>query len=186
MFVCIVRKIGLKRFRHLSLGKNSDITGAIEKRSPKSSISIGRDCLIHGHIVTETDGSEIWIGDNVFIGGGTVIDCVTQIVIGDDVLISYQCVLADSNNHSLSYSIRKRDLADWKMGRHDWSKTKSAPIKISKGAWIGAHSIILKGVTIGEGAVVGAGTVVTKDVPAWTVVVGNPARVIREIPEDER
>lgn len=61
-----------------------------------------------------------------------------------------------------------------------------APVKISDKVWIGFNSIILKGVTIGEGAVVGAGSVVTKDVPAWTVVAGNPARIIREIPENER
>ena len=46
--------------------------------------------------------------------------------------------------------------------------------------------IILKGVLVGEGAVIGAGSVVTKDVSSWTIVAGNPARVIREIPEDER
>jgi acetyltransferase-like isoleucine patch superfamily enzyme len=57
---------------------------------------------------------------------------------------------------------------------------------ISDFVWIGANVIILKGVTIGEGAIVGAGSVVTKDVPPYTIVAGNPARIIREIPENER
>ncbi len=61
-----------------------------------------------------------------------------------------------------------------------------SPVHVGDKSWIGFNSIVLKGVTIGEGAVVGAGSVVTKDVSAWTVVAGNPARVIREIPEDER
>jgi galactoside O-acetyltransferase len=86
----------------------------------------------------------------------------------------------------LDYDIRKKDLADWRNGgKHDWSTTESAPIKISKGAWIGARSMILKGVTIGKGAVVGAGSVVTKDVPDWTVVAGNPARVVKVIKKSE-
>jgi acetyltransferase-like isoleucine patch superfamily enzyme len=61
-----------------------------------------------------------------------------------------------------------------------------APIRICRGAWIGARSIILKGVTIGEGAIVGAGSVVTRDVPAFTIVAGNPARILRELATDER
>lgn len=168
------------------IGKNTDFRGRLEMRSPKSLVNVGADCLIHGNLVTETDTSRISIGNNVFIGGETLLDCVSSIVIEDDVLISYQCVLADSDNHSIRYSTRKNDLNDWKMGKHDWSTTRSEPIKISRGSWIGARSIILKGVTLGEGVIVGAGSVVTKDVPAWTIVAGNPARIIREIPKDER
>ena len=55
----------------------------------------------------------------------------------------------------------------------------SKPIKICNDAWIGMNVIVLKGVTIGEGAIVGAGSVVTKDVPAWSVVAGNPACIIK-------
>jgi acetyltransferase-like isoleucine patch superfamily enzyme len=65
--------------------------------------------------------------------------------------------------------------------QHDWSHSAMAPILIKRGAWVGARSIILKGVTVGEGAVVGMGSVVTSDVPPRTIVAGNPARVIREI-----
>ncbi|MDP5158573.1 MAG: hypothetical protein NWQ07_08360 [Flaviramulus sp.] len=68
----------------------------------------------------------------------------------------------------------------------DWSNVKSSPIVVKNKVWIGFNSIILKGVIIGEGAIVGAGSVVTIDVPDWTVVAGNPAKVIREIPENER
>ena len=167
-------------------GNNTEINGLIEKRSPDSVIMIGNDCLISGKLYTETAESRIVVGNNVFIGGDTIIDCVKEITIEDDVLIAYQCILADSNNHSISYSIRKNDLADWKKGKHDWSITTSAPVRICQGAWLGARAIILKGVTIGEGAVVGAGSVVTKDVPAYVVVAGNPARIVYEISPDER
>jgi galactoside O-acetyltransferase len=61
-----------------------------------------------------------------------------------------------------------------------------APVKIQDKVWIGFNAIVLKGVTIGEGAVVGAGAVVTRNVPAYTVVAGNPARPIRELTPSER
>ena len=163
------------------LGANTQIKGVIEKRSPRSAVIIGKDCIIEGYLATEKDGCRLWIGNNVFIGNQTVIDCSTSIEIADDVLISYRCLLTDTDGHSLKYSIRRHDLK-----KHDWTTVNSAPVKISRGAWIGAHSIILKGVTIGEGAIVSAGSVVTKNVPSWTIVAGNPAYVIRELQEDER
>jgi len=167
-------------------GENSTVKGGVDMRSLNSFIEIGTNCLIEGVLVTETDGSHINIGNNVYIGGSTLLDCIVSIQVEDDVLISYQCLLTDSDNHNLDYDIRKKDLADWRNGgKHDWSTTESAPIKISKGAWIGARSMILKGVTIGKGAVVGAGSVVTKDVPDWTVVAGNPARVVKVIKKSE-
>ena len=62
-----------------------------------------------------------------------------------------------------------------------WSDVANQPIKICKNAWIGTRSIILKGVTIGEGAIVAAGSVVTKDVPPYTLVAGNPAIVKKKL-----
>jgi acetyltransferase-like isoleucine patch superfamily enzyme len=122
------------------------------------------------------------VADRVLLGGGSVIDCALSVTVERDVLISYGCVIADSDNHSLFPELRINDLATWMDGRrHDWSHSEMAPIRICEGAWIGARSIILKGVTIGAGAVVGMGSIVTKDVPPRTVVAGNPARVIREI-----
>ena len=66
----------------------------------------------------------------------------------------------------------------------DWSTAEKAPIRICRGAWIGARAVIMKGVTVGEGAVVGTGSVVMRDVPPYTVVLGNPARVIRELDQN--
>lgn len=173
--------------RKAEVGVETTINGSIDKRNVNSKISIGDNCVISGLLVTETDGSKISIADNVFIGGGTIIDCVISISIESDVLISYNCLIADSDNHSVSYSVRKQDLSDWRRGNfHDWSTTNSSSIFISKGVWIGAKVIILKGVTIGEGAVIGAGSVVTKDVPPYTINGGNPSCVIRVIPLEER
>jgi galactoside O-acetyltransferase len=131
-------------------------------RSAKSSIFVGSDCLIEGTLVT------------------------SSIEIGNDVLISYGGIIADSDNHSVSYSRRRGDLARWKSGTYDWSQAPMKPIRIERGAWLGARVIILKGVTVGEGSVVGAGSVVTRDVAPYTLVAGNPARLIREIPLNDR
>jgi acetyltransferase-like isoleucine patch superfamily enzyme len=156
--------------------------GIVDRRATGASISIGRACLIQGQLVVERDESRIEIGDNVLVGGGSVIDCALSIIVESDVLISYQCILADSDNHSVYPEFRIGDLANWKDGRrHDWSHSEMAPVRIGRGAWIGARSIVLKGVTIGAGAVVGMGSVVTRDVPPRTIVAGNPARVIHEI-----
>ncbi len=171
----------------VQIGRNTTLRTRLNKRTEQSRITIGDDCLIEGALVTEADHSQIIIGNNVYVGGETILDCVGQITVEDDVLISYRCIISDSDNHNIRYSIRKHDLAEWKQGgRADWSLTPQAPVHIKKGAWIGTSVIILKGVTIGEGAIIGAGSVVTKDVPDWTIAAGNPARVIKELSEDER
>ncbi len=71
-------------------------------------------------------------------------------------------------------------------GKKDWFTVSRKEINIRDKAWIGFNSIILKGITVREGTIVGAGSVVTKDVPPWTIVAGNPAKIIRGIPEHER
>ena len=163
-------------------GEGTRLVGLVDRRAPGAAIVIGRGCLVQGQLVVERDASRLELGDNVLVGGGTVLDCAVAIVVEDDVLISYQCILADSDNHSIYPELRTGDLASWMDGRrHDWSASEMAPIRIGRGAWIGARSIILKGVTVGAGAVVGMGSVVTRDVPPRTIVAGNPARVVREI-----
>lgn len=168
---------------NLSVGENTDIKRTtFFKPAAGSVIKIGKDCLIEGIVSVYTDKAEIVIGDNVFIGGGSLIGSACKITIGDDVLISYDCMIQDNDNHHSSYAIRKNDTRDWKNGQqHNWEITPKKPIHIEKGAWIGAKVIVLKGVTIGEGSVVGAGSVVTKDVKPYTIVAGNPARFIKEV-----
>ena len=168
-------------------GENTEITGTVQIRKEGGRVRIGRDCLIEGQLVAETAEARIEIADNVYIGGSTIVASAAGISIAADVLISYQCLITDSDNHSLRYSVRKDDLAGWRDGgRHDWTTAITRPVTIGRGAWLGARVIVLKGVNIGEGAVIGAGSVVTRDVPAWSVVGGNPARVIRTLGVDER
>lgn len=168
-------------------GLNTSVTGVLDIRKIGGKIEIGNDCLIAGTIVTETENARIIIGDNVNVGGGTIIDSAIGVIIEEDVLISYGCLIQDSDNHSTKYSLRKLDLADWKeRGEHNWDITPKGIVKIKKGAWVAARAIILKGVTIGTGSIIAAGSVVTKDVPDWTIVGGNPAKIIRELNQEER
>lgn len=167
-------------------GEGTRVPGYVEKRGANSRIEVGAGCLISGHLVTETPNSIVRIADNVLVGNDSLLAAAQSIIVEQDVLISYRCIITDADNHSLRYSERKNDLQDWIHNRHDWSRVKIAPVRICKGAWIGAASIIMKGVTVGEGAVVGMGSVVTKDVAPYTIVAGNPARVVKELPEGER
>lgn len=151
-----------------------------------STFSVGAGSKINCAVHFEREGVSVAIGERVFIGGGSKLISAEKLSIGSDVLISWGVTLVDHNSHSISFSERKQDLAEWIEGRKDWTHVPRAPIIIEDKVWIGFEAKILKGVRIGEGAVVGAASVVTKDVLPWTIVAGNPARVIREIPEEER
>ena len=164
-----------------SCGTNSSLFCRIEKRHNNSQIFIGNECLINGRLVTEVKSSKIDIKDNVFIGGNTIVDCKQEIVIEDDVLISYECIIFDHDSHSALSHERKNDLSDFKNNNLKWEKIKSKKILIKRNAWVCARSIILKGVTIGEGSIVAAGSVVTENVPDYSLVAGNPAKFIKKV-----
>lgn len=143
-------------------------------------VSIGNDCDINARLVFDKEDARIMIGDRCFIGGGQII-AAEEVTFGDDVLVAWGCTFVDHDSHSVVWEERKDDVINWKNGFKNWSYVKKSPVVIEDKVWIGFNSIILKGVTIGEGAVVGAGSVVTKDVPAYTVVGGNPARLIKRL-----
>lgn len=187
----------IDKLKYISFPFSSDISALnISVRNPldgKVYLEIGENSLIKGNFIFEIQQGKITIGDRTFIGGGLFI-CIDEIEIGDDVMFSWGCTVIDNNSHSHIWSERKDDVMIWKksldenkLGKYkDWINVKRGKIKIKNKAWIGFNSIVLKGVTIGEGAIVGAGSVVTKDVPDWTIVAGNPARIIRVIPQNER
>lgn len=148
-------------------------------------VTIGSHSMVNGNITFECKGASVQIGSNTFVGSSNLI-CSKRITVCNDVLIAWGCTIVDHNSHAIQFSLRSNDVLEWMAGKKDWTHVEQKEIMICDKAWIGFNSIILKGVTIGEGAIVGAGSVVTKDVPPWTIVGGNPARIIREIPENER
>ncbi|MFM8432101.1 MAG: acyltransferase, partial [Bacteroidota bacterium] len=127
------------------------------------------------------------IGSNTFIGGGLFIS-LREIIIGSDVMFSWGCTVIDNDAHSLVSAERLQDVALWKSdleagqpGKNkDWSKVSCQSVSVSDKSWIGFNSIILKGVQLGEGCVVGAGSVVTASFESFTLIAGNPARIIRK------
>ena len=172
----------------VSIGAGTSLSGAslaVRDRTA-CSLSIGADSNVEASLVFEKSAAQIGIGSRTHVGGGTVLAAACQIEIGDDVLVAFGALITDHNSHSLCFAERSSDVREWIRGRKDWAQVPVAPVKIGNKAWVGARAIILKGVTIGEGAVVGAGSVVTKDVPDWTIVAGNPARIIRPLTAEER
>lgn len=168
---------------------NNGFNIRLDNPCPKLFLTINKDCIIGGQFIFESETGFISIDEHSYIGGSTFI-CRSKIEVGKNVTIAWGSTFYDHDSHSLDYIERRKDiddeLKDIRTGNNfiqskNWNVVNSKPIKICDDAWIGMNCIILKGVTIGEGAIVGAGSVVTKDVPAWTVVGGNPAKVIKTL-----
>lgn len=145
---------------------------------------VGAHASVRGELRVMTGSGRIAIGHHTYIGPSTRIWAKESITIGNFVLISHVVDIIDNNSHSLAWSDRREELIDlFERGREiDFSRVDSAPVVIEDDVWIGAKSTILKGVHIGRGAVVAAASVVTQDVAPYTLVAGNPLRVIRELP----
>lgn len=138
-------------------------------------ISSGIGCVTNEchSIIEVTKGARLIIGNNSGISN-TCIHVRNSITIGKHVDIGSGCFIADSDFHSLSW----KDRIDRRLGAIN---QRTAPIVIGDYVFIGAKSIILKGVTIGEKSIVGAGSVVSQSIPSGQVWAGNPARFIKNI-----
>ncbi len=152
----------------------------------KENVKLGKHVVIDGTLECYERGI-LLVGDYSFVGRSRIF-AAQKVDIGKGVLISDNVIILDSDLHSLSALKRFTEAVAWSKGKFPnvYDGIPSEPIIISDYVWIGANSVILKGSTIGEGAIVGAGSVVTRDVPPYTIVAGNPAQIIREIPLDER
>ncbi|MFL5904436.1 MAG: acyltransferase [Solirubrobacteraceae bacterium] len=147
----------------------------------EAEIRVGDLCDLDGRWVLLRPEARVEIGSRSELNAGCVLDCVSGIAIGDDVLVAAEVYIADHDSHSADWEVRRRDHLDRREGRRDWSLVPQAPVRIEDKAWIGRRAMIFKGVTVGEGAIVGAGSVVTRSVPPWTLVAGVPARELRMV-----
>lgn len=147
-------------------------------------IDIGKDCEICA-LLSCKKGGILTIGSHTTIRGGE-IQCLRKVQIGDHVIISNNVTISDNNNHPTS-PLKRVKMCE--SGFHStlwgWPESESAPVVICGNVWIGARCTILKGVTIGEGAIVACDSVVTKDVPPFTIAAGNPARIVKQITNDK-
>lgn len=140
-----------KQETRLSLGKNSELN-----INGNFSVGFGSDIRVFNNAKLEIGSGYL----NAFVQ----IVCSKKISIGNDVAIARDVIIRDTDAHDILENDHK----------------KEAEVKIGNHVWIGTRAIIMKGVTIGDGAVIGAGAIVTKDVPANSIVVGVPAKVIKE------
>ena len=128
-------------------------------------------------------GRNIHIGNNVSVNMNcTFVDC-NKITIGNNVLIASNVQLYTATH---PVELAERLTPNWSPEKEEYfCRTYALPIQIGDGCWLGGGVIVLPGVTIGEGSVIGAGSIVTKDIPANSLAVGNPCRVIRQINKND-
>jgi maltose O-acetyltransferase len=157
----------------------------LNKTKNKENIRIGDNCRIRCHLIALGSG-KIQIGNNTYIGGPSKIGAVESITIGNDVIISVDVHVFDNNNHPTDPATRlaMTQSADSEGPLWSWTESESKPVVIEDNVWIGERCTILKGVRIGKGSIVACNSVVTKDVPPYTIVAGNPAKVVKSLLED--
>ena len=152
-------------------------------RYPGSSISLGSHVTLDSStranplggsspcvLRTMSPTARLTLGDRVGISSSVII-AGNSIEIGEDTILGAGSLVLDNDFHNLGPGF------SWLT---EYSKN-SKPVKIGRGCFIGARSIILKGVTLGDRVVIGAGSVVTKDIPAYSIAAGNPARIVGTI-----
>ncbi len=129
----------------------------------------------------------VTLGQFALVHGARII-CDAEVSIGDYALISWNVVLMDTYRVPLDAGPRRREpeLVPTRQPRLACAEVPARPVRLGANVWIGFDACVLPGVTIGEGSIVGARSVVAADVPPFTIVAGNPARVIRPLTEEER
>lgn len=134
---------------------------------------IGENCYIEPPLHANWAGKFVHFGKNVYANFNLTLVDDTHIYVGDSTMIGPNVTIATAGHPILP--VLREKVYQFNL-----------PVRIGKNCWIGAGAIILPGITIGDNTVVGAGSVVTKDLPANVVAVGNPCRILREIGERDK
>lgn len=151
-------------------------SAVVNRQNDKEKIIVGKHARIFGTLLVFKTG-KIEIGDYSLLNQNSYLSSTNYIKIGDRVLISWNVSVFDNNSHPLNAKERHVHFLNPDADVH----IPSSPTVIEDDVWIGCNCIILKGVTIGKGSVISAGSVVTKSIPANSIVAGNPAEVVKNI-----
>ena len=134
---------------------------------------VGENCYIEPPFHSNWGGKNVHLGKNVYFNFNATMVDDTHIYIGDYTMLGPNVVIATAG-HPILPELREKALQ------------YNLPVHIGRNCWLGAGVLVLPGVTIGDNTVIGAGSVVTKDIPANVVAVGNPCKVLREINEHDK
>ncbi len=134
---------------------------------------VGEGCYIEPPFYSNFGGKHVHFGKGVYCNFGVTMVDDTHIYVGDYTMLAPRVVIATAG-HPILPELRK------------FAFQYNAPVHIGKNCWLGAGVVVLPGVRIGDNSVIGAGSVVTKDIPANVVAVGNPCKVVREIGERDK
>lgn len=167
------------RAKRMKFGKNSFIGPGYAVAPALRGVILGNHVVIGRNawldISRKTKGGQILVGDGTQIGRNAVLSACKNIFIGKKCLISYNVTMVDHDH----------DIFDPKIAPMDAGITEGKEIAVEDECFIGAHSFILKGARLGRHCVVGANSVVTKSFPAYSVIAGSPAKLIRNLKNNE-
>lgn len=169
---------------NLVLGRNVNILPTAVIPASSGKIELGDNTWFAGSINMFSHNRDCFvkIGSDCYIGDNSRLWVAKGLEIGDRVLIAHNVNIFDTTTHPIDKKIRyKHEIVVKTIGMptEKFDTVEDAPVSIGDDVWIGCNAVIMKGVTIGEGAIIAASSVVTKDVPANTMVAGNPAKVLK-------
>lgn len=172
-----IRNKAIFRGSHYSVGPTGSVN--LSDGSNRYDIVIGDYVDVYGRITSQNHG-KITIGNYSHIGRNARVQSCCKVDIGDYVVVSEDVIITDTNNHPISVNFRKV----WAQKPpsstiHFWKYADNRPVVIRNNVWLGERSRICKGVEIGENSIVAANAVVTKNVPANSIVAGNPAKIVK-------
>lgn len=167
------------------IGKSLKIkTPIIVNHRRKTQLTIGDYTILRKNKFFCFGKGKLQIGKYCYFGDETQVDASKEVKIGNYCMFSNRIIVQDHTGHPISPKKRRKQLVDLQKTSTDVYDTKIKKVIIKDDVWVGMEAIILKGVTIGKGSIVAARAVVTKNVPPYSIVAGNPAKIVKKIKKD--